>query len=312
LKTLTKSERSFLRQVIGFVAEQYGQSILIRDKLCGGEESDVFRVEANEGTLALRISPAWRSFDELLWAYRRARETQARIPQVTAPLLSKASAPLIVVGGRPVSIFPFVDGERLDRDDDGLREQAARLLAELHAFFLRQPRYKARPASSPENPTRRRPKANPEAIIDADLDSYLAKTHDGRMALLAPIHGDFYPGNILCRGGEIRGLIDWDDCRVGSLYDELAWSVWEFCKDPKGRNQLVVDRACQFFRSYAAAGGPVPTENLRFVVPLIRQHLRVEIRSALAAKEAGEAIDEDYLREELEAFANLKGLRLRG
>jgi hypothetical protein len=47
-------------------------------------------------------------------------------------------------------------------------------------------------------------------------------------------------------------------------------------------------------------------------MPLIRQHLRVEIRGALAAKEAGETMDEDYLREELEAFANLMGLRLRG
>jgi len=237
-------------------------------------------------------------------------DAQATIHQVTAPLLTKAAAPLITVEGRPVSLFPFVEGERLDRNDDGLREQAARLLAKLHIFFLQRPHFEARPASAPGNPYRRRPKAEPEVIFDPDLDHTLAKTYDARMALSAPVHGDYYPGNLLSCNGEIRGIIDWDDCRLDSLHDELAWSVWEFGKHPRDRNHLVMERAYHFLRSYRAAAGPAPTEDIGFVVPLIRQHLRVEIRSALAAKEAGEAIDEDYLSEELEAFENLNVLKL--
>ena len=54
----------------------------------------------------------------------------------------------------------------------------------------------------------------------------------------------------------------------------------------------------------------MPIDDLGFVVPLIRRQLREEIRCALAARDAGEAIDAAYLREELEAFENLRGFAL--
>jgi hypothetical protein len=64
--------------------------------------------------------------------------------------------------------------------------------------------------------------------------------------------------------------------------------------------------------SYVAAGGPVAMQDRSCVVPLIRAHLRTEIRDTLGAKARSGPLDEDfdeYLQQELRAFATLRPIR---
>jgi Ser/Thr protein kinase RdoA (MazF antagonist) len=92
----------------------------------------------------------------------------------------------------------------------------------------------------------------------------------GRGELLAGIvHGDFYPGNVITLRGQAVGVIDWENAKPEWLVWELARSLWEFAKD-KQRHDLVEDRAGEFLVAYRAAGGPVPREEERLLVPMIR------------------------------------------
>lgn len=49
------------------------------------------------------------------------------------------------------------------------------------------------------------------------------------------LHGDFWPGNILWRDGQIVGVIDWEDARLGDPLSDLANSrletLWAFGRD---------------------------------------------------------------------------------
>lgn len=49
------------------------------------------------------------------------------------------------------------------------------------------------------------------------------------------LHGDFWPGNILWREGEIVGVLDWEECEVGEPLSDLAISrldcYWAYGED---------------------------------------------------------------------------------
>lgn len=45
------------------------------------------------------------------------------------------------------------------------------------------------------------------------------------------VHGDFHPGNILAHKGHIVGFIDLDWCRVGSFYEDFAFSLMMMMRD---------------------------------------------------------------------------------
>ena len=97
-------------------------------RLFGGEESAVFRV----GAQVVRIGPAWRTTAELEWCHSIAVAAAQEIPEAVPPLPNHAGATVIRVGGRPVSLWPYVDASRIDDDDACQRAEAADLLARLH------------------------------------------------------------------------------------------------------------------------------------------------------------------------------------
>jgi len=47
------------------------------------------------------------------------------------------------------------------------------------------------------------------------------------------VHGDFHHGNILAQKGRIVGFIDLDWCRVGSFYEDFAFSLMMLLRDYK-------------------------------------------------------------------------------
>ena len=131
------------------------------------------------------------------------------------------------------------------------------------------------------------------------------------MLLVAPVHGDFYRRNLLCRDGRIVGLIDWDEARPDVQLREVAWAVWEFGQ--VGGDRLDFGRAAEFLAAYAEAGGDLPTDADQAVIPLIRWHLREEIRRAHAATACGCARsteDREYTDGEVRAFGWLRDAQL--
>ena len=292
--------------LLGAVAARYGFELGPGEPLGGGYESDIIKAERVGGAVVVRISPEWRSLDELTWAYELATYAAAQIPEALAPLRARDGSLAFEHRERVVSVFPFVRGAMLDRANAAERDSAARLLARLHRVLPAWRAARPRPASRHSAPNLV-PAVDPPGLVDHALDDAVA-----RLAARAPAaltHGDYYRGNVRCADGEIVALFDWDDACSWTLENELAWSVWEFAQADDVAT-LDLDRARRFLDVYAASDGPVPLGDLDFVIPFIRDDVRTEIREAAAAVEAGIEVDRSYVDRSRAAFTTLSDIRL--
>ncbi len=59
--------------------------------------------------------------------------------------------------------------------------------------------------------------ADPATADDVEQMSALTARLAGHQVPLVVMHGDFWPGNLLVSGGQVRGVIDWEDARPDGL-----------------------------------------------------------------------------------------------
>lgn len=280
-------------EVYGAVWRWWGIEVGGDQRLYGGEESASYRL----GDHVVRIGPRWRTDAELEWSYEVAARAAASVPEVIAPLRARNGHSVVRVGGRPVSVWPYIAGVWGDERDENQRRQSADLLARLHRAFARLPtghRPDARPRSEPE----------PE-FSDPDLDRWLA-AFDARHPCQRPLHGDFYAGNTLVRQGRIVALLDWDDVILGPPERELAWAAWEW---GDGLSTLDLGPPMAFVARYVAAGGTAAPIGEEELAQLVRERLRMEVGYNRAAWRAGAPRDADDLKYEarqIEAFRTLR------
>ncbi|MFC7625877.1 phosphotransferase enzyme family protein [Microlunatus sp. GCM10028923] len=216
---MTKPER-----LAGFLAERYGLRISAAEAVLGqGDEASVWRVLGSGRRLIVRSSPASRDLGQLTAAYMLAAVLAETVTEVTAPVRAIDGSVTARCEGRPISVWPYIEGTFLDRSDHDQLQAAAELLARLH-----------RAGSDWLRTTGEVPEDRPG---------------------LGLVHGDFYSRNLLVRDGRIEGLIDWDDARLERLDAELAWATWELAKSPDG-DALLLDQAARFLEAYRRADGP--------------------------------------------------------
>lgn len=263
------------------------------ERLRGGEESASYRVE----DYVIRIGPRWRTDAELEWCHAIASRAALEVPEVVAPRPTKGGATVVRVGGRPVSVWPFVAGTCGDDTDPRQRLLAADLLARLHRAaaglpVVARPPGASRLARAPELA---------EPALDAWLSAFDA-SHPARQ----PLHGDYYAGNVLVCEGRIAALLDWDDAFVGAPERELAWAAWEW---GDGLWRLELGAAMSFVSDYKTCGGPALPVSEAELRQLVRQRIRWEVSYARAAREGGvldDANDLDHEARQLEAFRVLR------
>jgi Ser/Thr protein kinase RdoA (MazF antagonist) len=196
--------------------------------------------------------------------------------------------------GYPVALFPFVEGEVLDRESSALRMEAARILAAIHCSLIEWP---GGPRPEPEG---RRPLPPPTTdLIDEDLDEWWLSIRS-RQFMLAPTHGDYYRRNLLCANGKVVGVIDWHEAKVRPLVNELASATFELCKNDQ--HVLQFDRAEEFVAAYTAAGGPIPQIEIKMLLPFIRLWIRDDALFSIAYD--GDS-GQDYARKQIRAFREL-------
>lgn len=263
-------------------------------RLGGGHEAMVFRLEGKRRAIALHISPPWRTRAELEWVHDIAAAARRSVPQVVTPIRGPTGT-VIEWAGRCVTLFPFVAGGALDREDPALRAEAARLLAAIHRALVGWADG-ARPPTGAGRPNLRTDVADLE---DPGLDRWWETVRSGGLVRGAT-HGDYYPGNVLCREGRVVGIVDWHEARVGALALELAGATFEFCRDD--RHVLLTRRAQAFVGAYREAGGPLPDREIAMLLPLMRWWVREDARTSLAwsAESAN-----PYARKQVEAFWRL-------
>ncbi len=225
------------------------------------------------------------------------------IPEAIQPLVGSDGESAFLWGGHPVTVWPFVDGAPLNRQDLEQLRQAARFLGRLHKAALACPGL-----GDGQSPVRDDFDAV-RLLPDGELDEWLRSWHDSDAAReqVGWMHRDFFPGNILCRQGMIVGLVDWDEVEWGPLITELAISVWEFGKSPTG-DTLLLDPAMEFLTAYRQAGGPVqPSDSL---IPLIRARLRHGVAFWSRLQADGHEVDHIDIQALASAFASLRRVRL--
>ncbi|HEU4559841.1 MAG TPA: phosphotransferase [Longimicrobium sp.] len=307
---------SFSEPLLDDIERRYGLRVSGLEPLAGGYECDVALLTTSNGERrVLRVSPAARTVEELAWAYQLAAYAKLHLPETVAPLAGGDGSLVFRHGDRPVSLFPFVAGQLLDRDHPAQRDAAARLLGRLHRVLPAWPGVRPRP--DPPSPRPSAPHVAPDAelaaqsamLADPDLDRFIAAWRASPRLPAAPLHADFYRGNLLCAGDRVVGLLDWDDAAIGSREYELAWSVWELAQAPAPGVTLDPDRALQFLEAYAETG-PVDMSDRSFVIPLIRAHLRFEVWRARIEEGQGMTVDHEYIARNVAAFAALRAQRL--
>ncbi|THV30684.1 phosphotransferase enzyme family protein [Glycomyces paridis] len=276
------------------LAERFSLPIADAEPVRGlGDECEIWRT----GGHAVRVSPTFRSTDDLEWVYRTVARLAEFVPEVVVPLRDADGRAVIEVAGNPVSVWPWIDGQQLDREDPTARRQAADLLARLHtaASALSDPGPRPQPVARCESC------GHWDDLQDPTLDAALAAVR--RRPTRMPLHGDFYRRNLIRRDGAIAGLIDWDELRIHLPESELAWATWEHSKNTTG-DTLLPDRARDFLTAYEhRTGRPVDRD---LIVPLIRDGLRLEICRARATHTA----DDTYTAGQLHAFRELRDTAL--
>ncbi len=283
----------------------YGAAPRGAKRLTGGHQSATVLLDCEGGPKVLKIGPSWRSSGELDWSYRAAGHVAQMIPEAALPCRTRTGQLIVRVGGRPMTVWHYIEGRCVNVASDSECDQSAAMLGRMHARLGTWRSASTRPPTSPRAPARLRPSRTPDALQDAGLDRWLAARRASRR-LQGPIHGDFWGNNVLHDGNRITAIIDWDDTRIGSLDRELAWAVWEFCADP-GAHGLDDVKAARFLDIYASNGGPVEVDDRSFIIPLIREHLRYEALRALGAAERGQPADLDYVAGAIRNFAELRG-----
>ncbi|MEU5875519.1 phosphotransferase [Glycomyces sp. NPDC047369] len=277
------------------LADEFGLQVTFADPVRGlGDECDIWRTREHGG-LAIRVSPAFRT--DLEWVHDLVGRFAAAVPESVSPLRTRDGRTTADWHGRPVSVWPWIDGAHLDRDDPAARTWAADLLARLHLAAEALP-----DLPRPNPPLRCTDCPHWPDLRDPALDAALAAWRRTRRRPV-PLHGDFYRRNLICADGAIRGLIDWDELRIDHPERELAWTVWELCKHPDG-DTLRPAAATAFLKTYEATTGRLV--DWPFIIPLIREGLRTEI-----CRHRTTGIDPEgaYAAAQVRAFHNLHALQ---
>lgn len=264
-------------------------------RLHGGEESAAFRLE----DVVVRVGPRWRPVEEFEWCHAVAGAASSSVPQALAPIATAAGQTVALVEGRPVSVWPFVDGEWADDGDDGQRSQAATVLASIHRALAR--------TSLGARPSRTAPSTPVPDVEDRRLDAWMSGFLSRRQAR-QPLHGDFYAGNVLVREGTIVAVLDWDEALLGPPELELAWAAWEW-----GDGLWADDfsNGFAFVHAYRTAGGTAGELPEAELLQVVRARLQAEVRCAAAVEANGSALDADdvaYRTRQIEMFHRLAAL----
>jgi Ser/Thr protein kinase RdoA (MazF antagonist) len=308
------------------------ESVVSVAELSGGELKDVYRIEAAGGAYALRVYAGDTSPEDVASELALASPFAEQLPEVPAPLSTTDGESLAVEGGRVAVLASFIEGRRPDCSQAEERRAAAELLARVHAVSagIASPQQRAAVPAYADldwHANRWWSWGDIERFLEEGEREELAGSNAaglhrrliGEMSVLAdaldqlaksdlptmPIHGDFFPGNLLWNDGRIAGLIDWDECAVDWHALEVANASIEFSRSDGGRVAPVrgdPEPVRGFLRDYIAAGGEILDRERLALGRLRRLRLLWETLYELGRACRGAALDYVYL------WANLTSL----
>ncbi|WP_405164857.1 phosphotransferase [Nocardia sp. NBC_01499] len=266
------------------------------ERLFGGEESAAYRV----GEVVVRIGGVDRDPAEVEWCNGIATAAARTVPEAVAPLPRANGATVEVVAGRPITVWPLIEGEWASSEDPVQVAEAAGLLARVHRALVDY-----RPVPRPKRSFLEvgLDGAPSDELPDPELDSWLAEFSS--TARTQPLHGDYYEGNLLARDGHVTAVLDWDEALIGPPEVELASAAMEFA-DVLG---IDLSGALTFVDAYHAAGGTAGQLDDLALAQLMRHRLRREavyFGLAVARGVQHDADDLEYHRQRMDTFRLLR------
>ena len=214
-----------------------------------------------------------------------------------APIRAPDGSTFIARNEHVVSIFPYVDGAQIDRADETVRARLPEVLGRMHKRASAWPVAEQRP----EQPSFRELDWYSNlwwdwSLLDPTpvLERAFAETRDWvanapRLARSA-VHGDFHPGNVLARDGDVVAIIDWSFARLDWTAVDLAGMVGVLALEKDGSlSAAVVEHA---LGTYAEAGGPGEPDVL---VPLLRLFFLDVALFALTRRARGQSWNPDLV-----------------
>ncbi|MFG1796507.1 phosphotransferase enzyme family protein [Nocardia sp. NPDC049149] len=266
------------------------------ERLHGGEESAAYRV----GEVVVRIGALDRDPAEVEWCNGIAVAAARTVPEAVAPLARADGSTVAMVAGRPITVWPLIEGQWASSEDPIQVEEAARLLARVHRALAE---HRPSPRPHPSFLEIGLDGAASAELPDPDLDRWLAAFT--ATARVQPLHGDYYEGNLLARAGHVIAVLDWDEALVAPPEVELASAALEFA-DELGKDLAA---AGAFVAAYHAEGGTAAELDDIALAQLMRHRLRREavyFGIAVARGVEHDADDLEYHRERLAAFHRLR------
>lgn len=224
-----------------------GRRLAAVSRLAGGVSADVFRLDFAEGqggtrSAVLRVHGARHNGHSAALEsaiLRAVHDLGLCVPRVLVLDESLEHLP------HPFLLLDHIDGEKMVPASaaDPRIEAMARMLARIHALPVDR---------LPDLPPRIDPVPEILAYLpdDGEFDAVrlnLART--GNQPCMGPpvlLHGDFWPGNLLWRGEELVGILDWEDAALGEPLSDVAGAALELSY------VAGMEGADAFVRAYAA------------------------------------------------------------
>ena len=198
---------------------------------------EIERPDGSTGSLVVR-----RHGDRDLEQNPHIAADEFRLLQITQSLGLPTPVPCYLDESGRILPAPYLVVEYIEGDTDfspsnlpNLLLQLATLLSRIHNADWSSVDLSFLPSQSArfEESIKRRPVTLDDSIhegrIRDALESVRPLSHEKESVLL---HGDFWPGNILWRDGQIVGVVDWEDAAIGDPLADLASSrleiLWAF------------------------------------------------------------------------------------
>ncbi len=217
------------------VASTVGVEVARMEALDAGSVNSNFRVTASDGArYFLRIYEE-QSFDGAERERRLLDALSASGVPVVVPLPALAAAPSHA--GKPVALYPWMDGELLcqARVTPAACEAVGRALGRVHVATSKVPapaegRFRVEDLLVRLDLIRRT--APPELASASDgIREALAKYQSRRDPTLPRglVHGDLFRDNVLWRGDRIAALLDFESASLGTFAFDLMVTLQAWC-----------------------------------------------------------------------------------
>lgn len=202
------------------LAENYGLQVVTLDRMViSAHNLMIWVTTRTAGRLMIKVCRLAEAHDSLRVRGALVRWLAEHELPVASPLLTGDGDHQLLRDSRSLGVQPVLPGALLDAADLGQVSAAGEMLASLHAHLADWP--EAEPLDN-VRPIQGGGSGGHGAAPAKLLSRLEQRTHELPDLPRQPVHADFRGANVLTRGHEITGVIDFEEARIDTAVVDLA------------------------------------------------------------------------------------------